>query len=546
MSINTFTPVTANKTAGSGNPPIDMNNIANELAALGGQFSVMNAAYSGGADPTGISASDAAIAATVAAALAAKRPVYIPAGTYKFSNTIDWRANGLRVITDGANVVTFLQTSNNIQFLRLAGQGQQIVGGITLKYSSQQTSADTNSIGISLGDDTIGDCFLCDYQDMRVEQAQTGIAIDPSVAVKAGMFSCSFLGATEVFGYSESAVNLNGGNGIGAGGTGFYIENLYTNNDFPGTSQIAAAWPVILRNYSEFGIDVLNIEHCILSAPAFQVAEVGNATIGTLHQEGLQLAGTLGLIGVGTQVGKLLINGYAPRFCTFTGTTNSLVQFTGGSGQDVEINGLNQPASDGGNSTSVALAMVDFGSVTDATVTVTGVDPLGPLYTVEAVNAGAGCLVQVGDVAGFLATPTEYAPGTRATFNTTSTTHAAVSSANVNTGSFQAPASGTVIVDVDVVAGLATSGDHIAFGLAAHGTVTPLVCNEKVFANAAQLTPYRPRFRVTSLTPGSNYNLDLTFSSPDGASLTVYALGQTTVTPAATGGAPVLITVQAV
>ena len=47
---------------------------------------------------------------------------------------------------------------------------------------------------------------------------------------------------------------------------------------------------------------------------------------------------------------------------------------------------------------------------------------------------------------------------------------AAFSSANVNTGSFMAPASGTVVVTVSCVITMATANTNYSLALAAHGT----------------------------------------------------------------------------
>ena len=83
-----FTPVPATRTAGSGSPAADMNSTSLELAAMGGTHNVLNAAYSGGADPTGTSDSTAAINGAISGLPAAGGTVCLPAGTYKISSPL--------------------------------------------------------------------------------------------------------------------------------------------------------------------------------------------------------------------------------------------------------------------------------------------------------------------------------------------------------------------------------------------------------------------------------------------------------------------------
>ena len=59
------------------------NNMADVLTGMGAVLNVQNTAYSGGADPTGVNDSTAAIQAAVNAGFS-----YLPAGTYKVSSTI--------------------------------------------------------------------------------------------------------------------------------------------------------------------------------------------------------------------------------------------------------------------------------------------------------------------------------------------------------------------------------------------------------------------------------------------------------------------------
>jgi hypothetical protein len=144
----------------------------------------------------------------------------------------------------------------------------------------------------------------------------------------------------------------------------------------------------------------------------------------------------------------------------------------------------------------------------------------------------------------YLCPPTEYAPGSRQEPTTSSATMSAVSSANVNTGTFTAPASGNVLVTASFAADIGASSDLASFSLGTHGSVTP-VCDDVTFGMPAYGTLYTPQFLVTGLTPGSTYNLDLLFSSPAGVALTLFVLGTESTTPSL-AGAPVTMTVQQV
>jgi peptidoglycan/xylan/chitin deacetylase (PgdA/CDA1 family) len=140
-----------------------------------------------------------------------------------------------------------------------------------------------------------------------------------------------------------------------------------------------------------------------------------------------------------------------------------------------------------------------------------------------------------------------YAPASQTGVPVTTTTMAAFSSANLNTGSFTAPASGQVRVQVNFIGKATASGSWTAFGLAAHGTVSPIVCNEWNFeAPTADAMQLALDFTVPGLTPGASCNFDLVGCSS--GTYTIYAVGTTSTTPNLAGtaqGAPVTITVMA-
>jgi len=144
----------------------------------------------------------------------------------------------------------------------------------------------------------------------------------------------------------------------------------------------------------------------------------------------------------------------------------------------------------------------------------------------------------------FLCAPVVYAPSSQTVLSTTSSTLSAVSSTHVNTGSFTAPSSGSVIVTASMVCDN-TSGVASSYALAAHGTVTPVVGNTITWMDAGSYRPRTVHFLVSGLTAGTSYNFDLLFAAASGTTQVV-ALGASSTTPTGTTGAPVLVTVQAV
>lgn len=173
-------------------------------------------------------------------------------------------------------------------------------------------------------------------------------------------------------------------------------------------------------------------------------------------------------------------------------------------------------------------------------------------FTVKQVVT-AGFLSGLSPLSGqYLCPPTSYAPGTQTALTTTSGTMSAVSSANVNTGAFSAPPSGDVVVTASLVADVGTgAAQAFGFGLAAHGTSGPMVCNSVIVKEQTATLPrsYTLPFPVSGLSPGTSYNFDLMYCSAGGGSLSVLAIGQAGTAPALTigsNGAPVVMIVQAV
>jgi hypothetical protein len=361
---------------------------------------VTNPAF--GADPTGTNYSDTAFAAAVANFVSTGEPVVIPAGTYKVQTAQDWMVAGMPVRTAGAENTKIIQETSNIPILQMAAQGEH-VGGITLAYATQQTASQTGAIAVTFGSDSLGSSFMSTFDDLRIELCNTGLGTNPAIGTVAGVFSCR-IENLEILGYSYKAINLIGGNNVGAADTQCLIGNLYIHNNYSGSDVNSTSWPVFFQNWSEVIIDVLNVEHAeIQDSDALVFAECGNVVIGGLHLEHLEVSGSpgYGLVGVGTGTGMVQIDGLAVRFCTFSGTSrNSIIRVTGGSGQAINLNGLTMPATDGGDSTS-AIPIIDFNSATNVTAQLTGINgTASQLWTETYANAGAGCQVTLAPIAG--------------------------------------------------------------------------------------------------------------------------------------------------
>jgi hypothetical protein len=146
----------------------------------------------------------------------------------------------------------------------------------------------------------------------------------------------------------------------------------------------------------------------------------------------------------------------------------------------------------------------------------------------------------------YLTAPHVYNPGTPANPAISATTLAAFDSANITTGVFTAPSSGSVLVTAAFQA-TPTAVQLIAYALAEHGTVSPVLGNVVVteISSGTNQLYYNLQFVVTGLTPGSSHQFDLLGAAASG-SVTIHATGQTSTTPTATIGAPVIMTVQAI
>lgn len=167
---------------------------------------------------------------------------------------------------------------------------------------------------------------------------------------------------------------------------------------------------------------------------------------------------------------------------------------------------------------------------------------------IEATSATAAIWTVGGGVSGqYLCAPTSYAPGSIGSPTATTTSMAAFSTSLINTGSFVAPASGSVLVTVSWV-GSSSASNPIAIGLVNHGGST-VQGNVAQFRESAINTAFMhsTQLLVTGLAAGSSFNFDLAGAIGGGATYTILALAQTAPTlVAGTNAGPVIMTVQAI
>jgi hypothetical protein len=269
-----------------------------------------------------------------------------------------------------------------------------------------------------------------------------------------------------------------------------------------------------------------------------------DGTAGDIAATGVQAAGAIGKAADAGHVhfasGQYLCapTQYAPSVQVTQSTTSATLAAVTGAASTVAA------GSNGGTISGIAAwssPSAGVLAVANGTLFPSG----GGTVTVAASGATTAIVTYTG-VSGNTLTGCAYVSGSPS--GTVSTGGAVtLTSAAAYTNAFTAPASGNVLVTAyGTYSGAAN--DNVSFALAARGTVTPVVgyviTGE---ANAASIiVPPAFPFLVTGLTPGQSYQFDLLFAIAGGGTLSFKSIGQTTTTPTATFGSPIVMTVQAV
>lgn len=153
-----FTVPPPSKIVGEGGFVADINNAYNALAVIGG-VNVLDSQWAGGADPTGVNDSTAAIQAAIGGLPATGGIVYIPAGAYRVNSTITVTlANNATVMIRGDGYqATFLNFHGTGDCIRMrdpstyAGNNIAWRSGVT-GLTIDGTSAAAGSTGLHVGD----------------------------------------------------------------------------------------------------------------------------------------------------------------------------------------------------------------------------------------------------------------------------------------------------------------------------------------------------------------------------------------------------------
>ena len=145
------------RAVGTGNPPADMNGVVDTVTAMGAVYNVLNAAYAGGADPTGAADSQPAFAAAIAALPAAGGTITVPPGTYKLNSTVTATVAptaSVRIIGAGlgATILSYTGTGDAIRMRASSYSGGWAEGCELAHFTIDGTSAGAGSNGLHIGD----------------------------------------------------------------------------------------------------------------------------------------------------------------------------------------------------------------------------------------------------------------------------------------------------------------------------------------------------------------------------------------------------------
>jgi hypothetical protein len=145
------------RAVGTGNPPVDMDDVADVLTGMQAGYNILNTAFASGADPTGAADSTAAINAALSAG--AGRVVIIPPGTFTISaplvitagTTLQGFGNGTSVIQlKASTAVTSMLTVSNVGF-----NYSVTISDLQLNGNKANSATATHGIYLFAGSDCI-------------------------------------------------------------------------------------------------------------------------------------------------------------------------------------------------------------------------------------------------------------------------------------------------------------------------------------------------------------------------------------------------------
>ena len=274
---------------------------------------------------------------TILALIGQKFAVWLMPGQYYVNGTLDLKPYPGCSLIGVAGKVNIQMVVNNTPFLQTAGLGQD-VENITFEYAAQQGVTDTLSNGWEVGDDTYGSCFDSTFRNLTFIKVYTGWVTNPAITTVSGIFDCD-INTIRIFGWYNQAINLIGGNAVGAGNTTCEIHNLFVHNNEAGPRANTASWPVLFDEFSELIINSMSIQDAEVDASdCLALVNNGSVTINGLHFEALDLGGDdYGFVYVSHNQ-CVNINSMTIQFCSSNPTTyNSVFRMFGNTGENVSL-----------------------------------------------------------------------------------------------------------------------------------------------------------------------------------------------------------------
>ncbi len=305
----------------------------------GGSLTDVYNVISYGADPTGTVDSTTSIQSAANAAKAVGGTLFIPAGVYLTSATLDftgsfsvWAQHGDERpgLFTGARIHC---TASNIPIVNLGGNGQYI-HGLWAEFTTIQPSANTNAFCFNW---STGGAWSR-YEMMTAVNGAIGFNFNPSTYNP--VFSCS-MDTWRVMGYSISAILWGSST---SESTGCVFSNLYTTNNYNGTAVACTGTAVSFSYLDECVVNQLNVEHCLPATIACAFFECKNAVVNGLHEEALTLtAANARLLDIDGAT-QLTLNGWTLRSNTFAANLGAvgLIGSGGGGASSCNISSIIQ------------------------------------------------------------------------------------------------------------------------------------------------------------------------------------------------------------
>ncbi len=341
---------------------------------------------------TGLVDDTAALDAAAAAAIAADRPLYLPAGTYNRSAPWDLRADGLTVYGAGALATTIRMTVGD-QPILLLGRQFQHVSDLKLTYAAAQPATATNANAVVWYKPYSGT-----YERLHISKAarafhtaQVDYYLDATDPTGNYTFSCSFSDIW-VEEYSLRAWDLRS---YGRRSTGCVFNNVYCVNE-PGGVATAVERSCEFGVWDEIVANQFNIEGVQTNGSALLFNDVFGAIINGLHFERVHLGTTwasafLDLYGTNS---RAIVNSATVCFSTMPSAANGGVDRLGvfkvGDGVALTVNGFSQHSntvsaperalviSDGLTSANVEIVNSGHAGLTTANELINGAQPQFP------------------------------------------------------------------------------------------------------------------------------------------------------------------------